>query len=171
MTMWEPHHSKPIVDNGAKAAHAHGVKRSPLWPDVEKRHRELQPNCVCCAAGTNMTTPVQVHHIIPFHFVVLLKRPELELDPRNLMTLCEAERHKQAPNHHLLIGHFEDWQSFNQTAEADSQVKFHGLSEPQIRMNAEWRQLCKLKPKHWESMNDADKTALAELIAKLFPPT
>lgn len=167
--MWEPKHTKPIADNGEKAAHAHGVKRSPLWNDAEKRHREQQPDCVCCATGTNMTAPVQVHHIIPFHFVVLLGRPDLELDPRNLMTLCEAERHKSAPNHHLLIGHFEDWQSFNQTAPTDAVTKFHGLTEPQIRINAEWRQMCKNKPKHWEVMNAQDKTELTTLITKLFP--
>ena len=32
--------------------------------------------------------PVQVQHIFPFHYCVALGRPDLELDERNLITLC-----------------------------------------------------------------------------------
>jgi len=41
---------------------------------------------------------IEVHHIIPFS-----QNPELELDPNNLITLCETK--KYGINCHLLIGH------------------------------------------------------------------
>ena len=38
------------------------------------------------------------HHIVPFHLA-----PDLELDPTNLLALCEAKRY--GINCHLLVGH------------------------------------------------------------------
>ena len=164
-------HPKPAIDQGARAAKVHGIHRSPLWPQVEQAHRARQPDCVACAIGTELRAPVQVHHIIPFHFCVLLGRPDLELDPRNLITLCEAERHQKAPNHHLLIGHFEDWQSFNYSVTADAQEKWHGMTEPQIRILAEWRSLRASRPSHWEHMTSEQKETLKNFLDTNFPRT
>jgi hypothetical protein len=37
-----------------------------------------------------------VHHIFPFHYCIALGRPDLELDDRNLITLCEDEQGKRS---------------------------------------------------------------------------
>jgi hypothetical protein len=51
-----------------------------------------------------MLVDVQVHHVRPFHL-----RPELELDPDNLISLCMAEgRHC-----HLAVGHGGDFKAYN----------------------------------------------------------
>ena len=162
-------HPKPLIDQGAKAAKAHGVHRSHLWPEVEKAHRAKFPDCACCASGTNLQAPVQVHHIIPFHFCILLGRPDLELDQRNLLTLCEADRLHTAPDHHLLVGHFRDWQSFNYSVATDAAEKWHGMSEPQIQILAEWQSLRASRPSHWEHMTDEQKQTLKMYLATNFP--
>jgi 5-methylcytosine-specific restriction endonuclease McrA len=51
----------------------------------------------------------QVHHKVPFH-----DRPELELDPTNLVTLC-GPKHR---NHHLDIGHLGDYKCYNHNIDA-----------------------------------------------------
>jgi len=46
---------------------------------------------MCCKPGTNTRAGLQVHHIFPFHYCIALGRPDLELDDRNLITLCEDD--------------------------------------------------------------------------------
>jgi hypothetical protein len=53
-----------------------------------------------------------VHHVIPFHL-----RRDLELDPENLITLCENKR--DGVNCHLLFGHLGCFKSFNPSVRAD----------------------------------------------------
>jgi hypothetical protein len=76
--------------------------RSGQWHKVEKEHLEKEPACQWCGA----TTRLQVHHIAPFHLA-----PALELDPKNLITLCEEGGYL---NCHLFHGHNGDWKSFNE---------------------------------------------------------
>jgi len=52
------------------------------------------------------TKAVEVHHLIPFSIA-----PDLELDPHNLITLCE--RKKYGINCHLLVGHLGNYRRFN----------------------------------------------------------
>jgi hypothetical protein len=54
-----------------------------------------------------------VHHRLPFH-----ERPDLELSPDNLMTLCEAG--KYGINCHLLVGHLGNWRRWNPFADQDA---------------------------------------------------
>ncbi len=82
-------------------------KRSPHWHSVEKAHLKLEPACAACGN----TSHAQVHHKKPFHLY-----PELELDPDNLITLCE----QPGTNHHLHVGHNGDWHKFNVHVEADA---------------------------------------------------
>lgn len=79
-----------------------GAKRSPQWPTVAADHLADHPTCACCGGRAKL----RVHHIQPFYL-----RPDLELDPANLITLCEAERF--GVNCHLLIGHHGNWRKFN----------------------------------------------------------
>ena len=74
-------------------------KRSPKWHSLEEKVLAAQPTCVACGG----TTQRQVHHIIPFHL-----KPELELEPTNLIVLCMAEW-----DCHLRIGHGSSFKTFN----------------------------------------------------------
>lgn len=65
--------------------------RSPKWPALQRKHLKLHPKCEAC--GT--TLGMNVHHVKPFHLY-----PDLELDPKNLITLCR--------DHHFSIGHDPD---------------------------------------------------------------
>ena len=77
--------------------------RSPQWPSVRSAHLRMYPRCEACVAGDDL----EVHHLDPVSW-----RPDKELDPENLMTLCRRC--------HLLIGHLDDWKSFNPNAEEDA---------------------------------------------------
>lgn len=130
-------------DPGARIGAQHGIDRSSRWPAVERAHLAKEPMCVACLRES---TPVQVHHILPFHFCIALGRPDLELDERNLITLCgEGER---SPNHHLLLGHLDDWQSMNSAVHVDAATKFHGWSAIEIRADHAWRDLAARRPLH-----------------------
>lgn len=97
----------------ANACHSCGLtKRSTQWPKVRKEHLKLHPACAACGH----TLMVQVHHKKPFHL-----HPELELDPKNFITLCECS----PSDHHLKLGHHGNWKDFNPTVEADCYALQH----------------------------------------------
>ena len=83
--------------------------RSGKWPTVREQHLAEHPVCEVCGG----TAKLEVHHIRPFHL-----HPELELEPANLVTLCEA--HKEGINCHLLFGHLGNFRSFNAEVLADA---------------------------------------------------
>jgi len=151
-------------DHGALEAARHGIERSPQWSQVARQHLKLQPHCAACKPGTNTQAKVQVHHIFPFHYCVALGRPDLELDQRNLITLCEDEAGHPADNHHLLVGHLDDFQSSNLNVVADAQTTFHGLSAAAIRQDPRWKreEAGRLKP--LDQMTPQDK---ANFLAKM----
>ena len=62
--------------------------RSSQWPKVRAEFLKTHSTCAVCGS----TKKLQVHHIEPYHL-----HPELELDPKNLITLCKK--------HHLEFGH------------------------------------------------------------------
>jgi 5-methylcytosine-specific restriction protein A len=86
-----------------------GQRRSSDWPRVRAEHLSQQPECAVCGGREKL----EVHHLQPFHL-----QPELELDPANLITLCEAKR--SGANCHLLFGHLGNFRSFNRDARADA---------------------------------------------------
>jgi hypothetical protein len=75
------------------------IKRSDDWPKVRRRFLKMNPGCAVCGARKKITA----HHIKPYHLF-----PELELEPTNLITLCES-----GANHHLFVGHLMSWKSYN----------------------------------------------------------
>jgi len=91
-------------DKPIKAA---GLKRSPQWPTVRKKHLEKNPMCAVCG----VTKDVQVHHKKPFHL-----NPALELDQTNLISLCDENSH----DCHIIFGHLSDWSSFNADVQEDA---------------------------------------------------
>lgn len=82
-------------------------KRSSHWPTVRKHHLEEHGTCAACGG----TKKLQVHHCAPFH-----SHPELELDPKNLITLCE----RLGKDCHILIGHGDSFLWYSPTVVADA---------------------------------------------------
>jgi len=91
-------HAKDIVQGKANL----GDHRSSEWPKIRKQHLQKQPNCKACGSSKAL----EVHHIQPFN-----QHPELELDPNNLITLCESKNN--GVNCHLLFGHLGNYKSIN----------------------------------------------------------
>ena len=83
-----------------------GKKRSPEWSKVRAKHLETQPLCQVCGRKSKFLKANQVHHLQPFFL-----KPELELSPKNLITLC--------PEHHLLFGHLMFFGSYSLTCKED----------------------------------------------------
>ncbi len=156
-------------DHGAAEAARHGIARSPHWPAVERAFRAAHPHCLACAPDAPETA-VQVHHRAPFHYVVALGRPDLELDPRNLVSLCETEEGRPAENHHLLIGHLGNFREGNLEVLEDAATTFHGMTAAQIHADPRWQAEIKtgrLKP--LDEMSDAEKTAFRAMLDQRFP--
>jgi hypothetical protein len=87
------------------------ASRSNEWPKVRDEHLKNNPTCVCCGG----TKKLEVHHIQPFHL-----HPSLELEPSNLITLCE-----DASNGiicHLCLGHLGNYKSFNKDVVQDAKA-------------------------------------------------
>ncbi|MCP4394529.1 MAG: HNH endonuclease [Alphaproteobacteria bacterium] len=86
-----------------------GQKRSSKWGKVRKQHLKDHPKCAVCES----TKKCEVHHKIPFSLA-----PDLELDPKNLITLCENKRY--GLNCHLCIGHLGNYKKFNDDVDIDT---------------------------------------------------
>lgn len=86
-----------------------GQRRSSKWKDIRATHLKEHPECEVCGRKTEL----EVHHIIPFSIA-----PDKELDPENLITLCESK--KNGLNCHLLIGHLGNYRRFNPNVKADA---------------------------------------------------
>ena len=86
--------------------------RSNGWAKVRAAHLEKFPACECCGKTVKYlkTFRLQVHHKIPFHVA-----PQLELDPRNLITLCSS------PCCHFNVGHLQNWKSYNSAVVYDAE--------------------------------------------------
>lgn len=82
---------------------AHAEARSPGWKKVRDAAVKANPECAACGRKENL----EAHHCEPFH-----KRPELELDPANLIVLCR--------DCHGLLGHLRSWKSWNTTVREDA---------------------------------------------------
>lgn len=86
-----------------------GKKRSPQWPKVRAQHLELFPACEVCGS----VKKVEVHHIVPFSF-----DSSKELDPTNLISLCEFK--KGGITCHLLVGHGGSYFKMNPNVKEDA---------------------------------------------------
>jgi hypothetical protein len=76
------------------------VQRSRKWTKLKKSYIKQHPNCAVCGS-LKLVVP---HHIIPFHI-----DKSKELDPNNLITLCE----NKVFNCHLFFGHLKNWSRYN----------------------------------------------------------
>ena len=135
-------------------------QRSSEWPRVEREHKLKQPRCLVCGCDVQLN----VHHKYPFEFVVAVGRPDLELDERNLFSLCT----EQAEQHHVLIGHLDDYKSYNPHLEQLIAL-CRGLTSAQIRAFKDWADAKTLRPKELKDWTDADKAALKAELDKYMP--
>jgi hypothetical protein len=165
--------------HGTKAAAEHGVERSPHWHTVEKHFLEKNASCALCIpcqhnarlaqVGERVTRGLQVHHfIIPFHYAVLLERPDLELDERNLITLCEDEEGVKTEDHHNLVGHLRNFQSYNPDIPGAIKL-YRGWSKARILADAKFLALCAALPKKWPELSASERQALRKMLDQKLP--
>ncbi len=155
-------------DHGARAAAFFGISRSPHWPEVAKAHLAKQPHCVCCES-CRCNPNVQVHHIFPFHYCIALGRPDLELDDRNLITLCGDDLDQPGENHHLWVGHFDNFQSSNLAVVRDAEKTFKGMTAGDIKNDARWRRRWVRRLKPLEEMTAVDRAAFLRVMDRRMP--
>lgn len=98
-----------------------GTTRSNHWPTVRKHFLQVEGNNKCAACGS--VKKLEVHHVAPFHL-----HPELELDPNNLITLCES---KDVNNIicHLHYGHDDNYKNINPNVVKDAAVSLQLITE------------------------------------------
>lgn len=69
------------------------------------------PNCAACGDTKN----VEVHHKVPVHVA-----RSLELEPTNLITLCE-DGADGFPGCHFRLGHLGNWFNYNRNVDKQAQ--------------------------------------------------
>jgi hypothetical protein len=136
--------------------------RSPLWRACAEAHLKKQPHCLCC--GRETKEKLNVHHKFPFHYVVACGRPDLELDERNLFTLC-VEHDEE---HHLLVGHLDSFESYNPDLEKMLAL-CRGLTAAQIRALPEWKRAVEFRPKPLSKMTGQEKGAFHRMLDRELP--
>lgn len=155
------------VDNGLKTAldaKASVVARNPHWPSVEKAILQKHPKCLAC----DVTDALQVHHVHPFHYCIGVGRPDLELDERNLVVLCETESKKPMDNHHLLIGHGGDFKLYNSHVLEDAKA-WYGMKSKKIQESAQFKERQANRPKAFQDMTYDEKKAYRDMLDKELP--
>lgn len=104
---WQPAKITPEPDDQIAEKVPAGVvyegERSSGWSKVRSAYVRKHPTCEACGTLKDLN----VHHVKPFHL-----RPELELDPGNLITLCRE--------HHFYIGHRGNWSKENPNCRQDA---------------------------------------------------
>ena len=83
--------------------------RSSHWPAIRAAH--LKEELACQVCGT--LEKLNLHHIEPVHIA-----PDKELDPHNLITLCEGKD----GGCHLRWGHLFNWKSWNEQVRMDATI-------------------------------------------------
>jgi len=80
-----------------------------IMEEMTKDFLERHPTCALCEGNKTL----EIHHKKPFHL-----HPELELDPNNLITLCESG--KNGIVCHRAFGHLGSYQSINNSVIVDA---------------------------------------------------
>lgn len=81
--------------------------RSGQWPKVRDAHLKIDPVCNVCGGKEDLN----VHHIVPFHI-----DKSKELDPNNLVTLCNGN------GCHFAFGHLFNWKTSNPSVIQDAKL-------------------------------------------------
>jgi len=156
-------------DRGAQAASHHDLERSPHWDNTKKKFLQKNPYCIACGPTESAKRVMQVHHREPFHFCVLAGRPDLELDARNLVTLCESQEGEHAEDHHLILGHLRDFHSYNPQVFEHAAVRYHAHSRAQIEADRDYKAALTQRPKKWPEMSESERSAYRVRLDAEFP--
>lgn len=167
--------------HGSAVAEEHGIRRSPHWPTVEKHFLAAHPRCAGCSDAQEkarraqlnhaalVTRGLQVHHaIIPFHYAILLGRPDLETDDRNLESFCEDETGVKTQDHHSRLGHLCNFQSYNPDIPGTLKL-YLGSSRAQLDSDIKFLALCKALPKKWHELDEAGRRDLRNMLDSRLP--
>lgn len=95
--------------------------RSGKWKRIRKEHLAASPACAVCGS----VKKVEAHHKIPFHI-----DPSKELEPTNIITLCEKGPGKI--NCHLVVGHLGNYKLANPRVAADAE-SLHAMFSQRIK--------------------------------------
>lgn len=87
------------------------AKRSSQWRKVRKQVIDKHPFCAACGGVSKL----EVHHIVPFHM-----DPSRELDPSNLIVLCESG--DGGVTCHLHYGHLGNYKHTNPAVASDADI-------------------------------------------------
>jgi len=89
-------------------------RRAPSWRRVRAAHLKTNPACAAC--GESKRRYLEVHHIIAFH-TTSKENPGVgkqnELNPNNLITLCDGGKNYGINSCHLFIGHNGNYRKTN----------------------------------------------------------
>ena len=158
-----------MTDAGTKVAAKVGVERSHEWPEVQKAFLKDHPDCIYCGTGSSQKYGIQVHHVAAFHVIVGIGRPDLELDPRNLCSLCQTEKNKPAPNHHITCGHLGSFQRNNDRVIEDVTI-FGNKDHLLIEAMPHWQEEEKAAPKPFSEWSEQEKKDYRAMLDKILPP-
>lgn len=86
-----------------------GRRRSPFWRSFRRQWIIQHPSCAACGR----TWFLEAHHIVPINI-----DPDRELDPTNIITLCDDE--DSLIRCHLKFGHLNDFWKQNPNVILDS---------------------------------------------------
>ena len=103
------HHKDTVMAGWFREQFVKRLGRASGWRKVRKEHLKRHPQCENC--GKWQKRGMQVHHIKPVGLY-----PALELDPKNLITLCGN------PRCHLDKGHLGNWRSYNEAVIMDTKI-------------------------------------------------
>ena len=167
--------------NHEQAHEEHGLTRSSHWPTV--RGHVLESQLAAWRAKfpkfDEETKGVEweVHHRIAFHFGALLDLGYIELDTRNLYVIP-----RYTADLHLLLGHLDDFRSFNIDVVSDLKrwggelwggkgklPTDHDTTKASVINDHDWLRKHLARPRSWGAMTDHDKRALAHLIKTELP--
>lgn len=87
-----------------------GAIRSSHWARVRADFAAANPSCAVCGS----IKKIEIHHVVPFHLDA-----SRELDPTNLITLCES---RGFLNCHLLFGHLGNYKKVNLDCVEDAKI-------------------------------------------------
>ena len=85
------------------------IPRSPKWKKLRIQHLKENPKCAVCGSNKNVVP----HHVVPVHI-----DSSKELDPNNLISLCE----NRSFNCHLFFGHLKNWSKSNPNIIEDAKI-------------------------------------------------
>jgi hypothetical protein len=142
-------------------------KRSNQWENFRNKYIALTGKCDACGKKLG-EVQLEAHHIIPFEFCINLGRPELELDERNLICLCEHTEAQPAGDHHLLLGHLGYYGSFNLNVKADA-LAWYGQTSEEIKADSVWNVRKLQRPLSWKETDERNKQYIKDAMDRMYP--